>query len=278
MATAFFQLHFEKFKTLYIRPFDPLSIDDGRTFYDLFHQELSSLKASAKILDFGCGAGGLVLNLNKELPHLEIAGFDANRAAIDFALERNPSLSGKLFSELPQKWRQPGSYDAILFNYSAMFLQPLTQTLQEIALLLKTGGRIIILNPFPGGRSPADSVIATTISKYNDEYDIPENLQGLKDEYEASIDEIAFAPEELSRSLESIGLSQKDLKFYTEVMNLPSGSCIDRYSTLYDLYFLSDNLRQKCLADLSNELKKFKNENGQIEFRTSIYLLSLSKK
>ena len=61
----------------------------------ILYETILLLKPS-KLIEFGCGGGDHLFNLQVLMPHVEILGYDRAIEQLNFALERSPNLQGKI--------------------------------------------------------------------------------------------------------------------------------------------------------------------------------------
>jgi SAM-dependent methyltransferase len=103
---------------------------------------------SGRLLDFGCGIGGLLCHLARELPASELVGFDPSPQSARLAAQI-PGLSGVVTEE---NRLQPRSFDVVVISNVLHHIDELEQpsVMRRIHMLLRDGGRIVIIehNPY----------------------------------------------------------------------------------------------------------------------------------
>lgn len=113
------------------------------------------LKPGTVVLDAGCGTGNLCEALAANSPHAGIVGIDFSRQMLDIAREKLKNTRVKLYqmdlnSPLPFK---DGTFDYIALINTLYAVKSPLGVLRELHRVLKPGGKIIIVNPFPGARA-----------------------------------------------------------------------------------------------------------------------------
>ena len=103
------------------------------------------------ILDVGCGDGAIVPYLPRMCNY---NGMDLSTEMIGMGQQRYPG-SKFWVGSFPRNVTPGVTYDAILFNGSLQFFRDTRQTLQDVANLLKPGGRIV-LSHINGGKFVTD--------------------------------------------------------------------------------------------------------------------------
>lgn len=121
------------------------------------------------VLDFGCGSGGNLLQLQTQHPHWKLVGFDiASNTKITNIGNGITIINGTI--DLLSKHIEKNSLDAInMFNVLEHLNNPV-ETLTELISYLKHGGEIIIEVP------NIDSVKFKVFGKYFSSLDIPRHL------------------------------------------------------------------------------------------------------
>ena len=93
--------------------------------------------ASARILDVGCGSGGLAALLGAA-GHA-VTAIDASETAVEKARKKGiPAQQADLLEY------QGGPFDVVLFSYALHHISPLDQALEKVRSVLAPGGRVIL--------------------------------------------------------------------------------------------------------------------------------------
>lgn len=115
--------------------------------YDLNFQSFSPhLKPGDKVLDFGCGNGGMLRRLKDfgALPE----GLEINPAAAAMAREQGFTVFASL-DQIPADRR----FDAVVSNHVLEHVRDPSTTLEQVRLRLRPGGKIILKLPIDDVRS-----------------------------------------------------------------------------------------------------------------------------
>lgn len=112
-----------------------------------FAQVLEELKPGVRVLDLGCGRGGIVEQLPEPLPW--IAGIDPDWQSL--VAHRLPALprTAAMSDALPFV---AGSFDLVVASWLLEHLDRPRQSLAEVARILRPGGRFVFITP--NGRHP----------------------------------------------------------------------------------------------------------------------------
>ncbi|MDH7479250.1 MAG: methyltransferase domain-containing protein, partial [Syntrophomonadaceae bacterium] len=113
------------------------------------------IKPGTVVLDAGCGTGNLCEALAVNSPPASIIGIDFSRQMLDIAQEKLKNTSVKLYqidlnSPLPFK---SGTFDYIAVVNTLYAVKNPASVLRELYRVQKRGGKIIVVNPFPGARA-----------------------------------------------------------------------------------------------------------------------------
>ncbi|BBM87266.1 class I SAM-dependent methyltransferase [Candidatus Uabimicrobium amorphum] len=104
----------------------------------------------AKILDLGCGSGGMLVYLNKINTNFKLYGVDINSLSISQAQKNLPSASFYASSCDDLHFLENDTIDAcIIFgvlNY--LTVEQVEKTIHEVIRVSKRGGQILILNNY----------------------------------------------------------------------------------------------------------------------------------
>lgn len=124
-------------------------VEDAMWWFRGLHGHLLSLARShrpLRILDAGCGTGGMLARLTADLPGASVVGMDFDRTACDLARDKagRPVVNGSL-NQLPFR---DGAFDLIL---SADVLCHMSidepQAVDELARCLAPGGALVLNLP-----------------------------------------------------------------------------------------------------------------------------------
>jgi len=126
----------------------------GKIQADVLFQDY--IKISDKVLDFGCGSGTTLKNLNCS----EKIGFEINPYAVKYNIENNGIQTYSNLDELQNDY-----FDIIISNHALEHTPTPYEDLLKLRNKLKVGGKIIIYVP-----SMEDEL--TKLNKQNNTYDI----------------------------------------------------------------------------------------------------------
>lgn len=102
-----------------------------------------------RILDVGCGAGGLAVELAKRCPGGSVLGVDLSSRMLEVGAKR-AAAAGVTNVEFMRADAQthvfdPGSFDVAVSSFGAMFFDDHVAAFSNIASALKPGGRVSLL-------------------------------------------------------------------------------------------------------------------------------------
>jgi SAM-dependent methyltransferase len=112
--------------------------------------EYAKIESDEKILDTGCGAGDLTLEISK---HLDSGGHvtavDISRVLLDFAIERAGNLNRQniefILADAQNHIFEPGSFDLILSRFGVMFFNDPVAAFLNLTDALRPGGRMVFV-------------------------------------------------------------------------------------------------------------------------------------
>ncbi len=102
-------------------------------------QSLSGLKAGAKVLELGCGAGQFIREIKKIRPELDCYGCDISQHAIAIAKQANDGVQYDLSTENRSVY-EDNFFDAVLIYDVLEHVENPGLILAEIHRILKSGG------------------------------------------------------------------------------------------------------------------------------------------
>ena len=124
---------------------------------------LKPICKDGKVAEIGCGLGYVTEFLAKNLPNIELVGFDISPTAIKKANALFPHLNFELLDitspELTEK-KQPQSFEVIVLNQVLWYiLESLPQVLKNISTLIRPNGYLLISNAFAREQRYGNDVI-----------------------------------------------------------------------------------------------------------------------
>ena len=114
------------------------------------------IKSTDRVLDFGCGSGTTLLNLNC----LEKVGYEINPYAIKYNIEKNKINVCNNFNDISNNY-----FDVVISNHALEHTPTPYEDLLKLKEKLKDGGRLVIYVP-----SMEDEL--TKLNKQNNKYDM----------------------------------------------------------------------------------------------------------
>ena len=129
------------------------AVEDRMWYFRALHahvrRALEGAKAAGgmKVLDAGCGTGGLIRRMAEERPAWQWSGADLSPLAIEFARRRCPpgtELREAAVTELP--WND-GVFDAVVSADVLYHVDDDAAALREFFRVLRPGGRLVINVP-----------------------------------------------------------------------------------------------------------------------------------
>lgn len=120
-------------------------------------EQILPLLRDGKVLDVGCGGGGLTNLYARVNPG--VLGVDFSPAAIQFARNRYPHLNVEVMSVFSLRERfQPGEFDTLIANDVIEHVHDQDDFIENCRTILKPGGRLVVgtdLDDTPATRSAA---------------------------------------------------------------------------------------------------------------------------
>jgi SAM-dependent methyltransferase len=138
--------------------------EDRHWWYRVLHEQVmrelgSRLPAEARILDAGCGTGGMLALLKQQKPQWEILGTDLERAAVEHCQARGLGCVGQgSVCELPY---ESESFDAVL-SLDVIYHEGVDESraVHEMTRVLRPGGWLLLNVPaFDGLRGAHDQAV-----------------------------------------------------------------------------------------------------------------------
>jgi ubiquinone/menaquinone biosynthesis C-methylase UbiE len=122
------------------------------------HRELvarADLRPGHRVLEIGCGPGGLLAAIARERPDAAVVGLDPDPDALARAARRAPgaTLVPGTAAAVPEP---DGSFDRVLSSFMLHHLAPDEQraALAEAARVLRPGGQVHVVDVSPAARGP----------------------------------------------------------------------------------------------------------------------------
>jgi len=175
---------------------------EGQMDMDSLHDLLDrlNLKTGQRVLDLGCGAGGISEYISDQTG-THVTGVDYSNTAISVAKSRTENKNSQLKfieADLNKLELEPHSYDAAIFIDSIYWVHDTVDVLQRIVETLKPGGQLVL-----------------TIVNIPDFCDSPEELE---------IDKtfVAKALDELKLDYQSVDRTESFLDFWPRVKRVLS--------------------------------------------------------
>jgi len=224
---------------------------------------LKNLNGDEKILDIGCGDGKITADISKFIPQGTVTGIDPSTDMIrwaqkQFAKVEYPNLGFQLGGFIEHKAQ--GSFDIIFSNCALQHCPDQQQAIQNIASLLKSGGKALILVPaidnlpFKQARKNIQSLPKWSIYWSNA---VPRKFLEIK-EYEKIFSEAGFTVKVSKRLTVDPFIDRQELMSFfigTFTPAVPTDLLEQFYNELFDEYL------RLCPEALQ--------ENGVIEARFS---------
>lgn len=126
--------------------------DETPSFATLYNlAELLEISDGMTVVDFGCGTGHDLFELNKKHSGLNLIGVDVTDSMIAFAQEMNDKIGGKNFSFIVGRdFREveDESVDLVYLNNVFNIILDKSKFLKDAFQVLKAGGKLIIADEF----------------------------------------------------------------------------------------------------------------------------------
>lgn len=162
----------ESEKALFVERLVRLNIQEhSRKPFDLFFPScsLQATLAGKRVLDLGCGIGGLIFTLGERWKVREFYGLDVNQDSIDTAnlyVQRHKAYANCSFVQgYAEKMPfEDGFFDAVVSHDTLEHVRSLKDTLRECRRVLRDGGIAFLVFPsfnFPFGGAHIDHVTGT---------------------------------------------------------------------------------------------------------------------
>lgn len=121
--------------------------------YDWLLDALTGLPPAAVVIDLACGSAALA---DRMPPNHRYLGLDRSPAELGGAGHRRRTPAALTRADAFRLPLPDGTADAVVASMSLMLLAPLDAALDEVARVLRPGGRLVATVPTPGLRTPAD--------------------------------------------------------------------------------------------------------------------------
>jgi 2-polyprenyl-3-methyl-5-hydroxy-6-metoxy-1,4-benzoquinol methylase len=125
------------------------------------------LRGELKILDAGCGTGGLLIKL-QEAGYINILGTDISEHALKICTERGLNVMQSDVRELPQKLSGQ-TFDVIICNDVLCYftMEEIPPIIEGFKSLLKPGGLLIMNNPAHAAFSGSHDKAVGIVTRFN---------------------------------------------------------------------------------------------------------------
>ena len=119
--------------------------------------DLAALHPGNRALDVATGTGDLAVELAKRVaPGGEVVGVDFSERMLELARAKTPSISFQLASALALPF-DDGQFDAVTVGFGARNFAELDQGLREMTRVVRSGGRVVVLEITAPRRPPLSS-------------------------------------------------------------------------------------------------------------------------
>lgn len=139
--SIFYNLYWEKRRGKYLEDF---------SFKWPVLKKILPSKDSQKFLDFGCGTGKLIREMNLLHPKNKYLGIDVSESAIKVAKKSTPWASFYVVQDGNKFPFKNASFDFILAADVIEHVYNTKETFSELVRVLKKGGQILITTPYYG--------------------------------------------------------------------------------------------------------------------------------
>jgi len=191
-------------------------------YLELLNLHKEALNGRSRVLESGCGTGGLVLELLKQYPEVEVRALDINQGAIDL-LNSNalPKYEARLWTycQDAQDLAQPpakfldGYFDGVSSMLVLKFIENQDLYLGEHIRVMKQGGTFVISGPDEGVRTNIDDIIGKWETDLREKGVLNESTEEHWEVYKQRTrqnlvaDDKGYRPQQLLQKLEEFGLS-----------------------------------------------------------------------
>ncbi len=118
--------------------------------------ERAAVAAGQRVLDYGCGDGVLLGLLARRAPGLELHGYDPNALALDLARDALAARGVQASLHLSTANLPDASFDRIVCTEVIEHASAPDALLEDVARLMKPGGRAVITTPIRLTETPED--------------------------------------------------------------------------------------------------------------------------
>ncbi len=238
--------------------FDAVSVSQAEAGMELI--DMTEVKSGDAILDIGCGAGNLTLELARKAPKGMVVGIDPSAEMLDMARKRTQGAENiALLKMAAQEMRFASEFDLVYSNSALQWIQEQGAVIGLAHRALRPGGRIAVQLPAKDFCWPVMENINSAISALGLESKFGEMptpwLFPLKSELQAFLEAAGFS---------GVGIYYKDYMLLfgsvNEVLEWGMSAPLRPY-----LSRLSRDMRERFKYAFAMGFENYRTENG-IEF------------
>lgn len=231
--------------------------------------ERAGVSPGDNVLDVACGSGATTRDAAKRAgPGGAVTGIDRNDGMLAVAADRAPKTTwvNGMAESLPF---DDGSFDAVLCQFGLMFFEDRTQALREMQRVLRPGGRLALSVWDAAENSPGYAQMIGLIAE----------LFGDAPAQELRAPFVLGDREALARVLEDAGLGAATVETVAGTARFASVRDWVRMDvrgwTLGDM--IDDAGFETLVASAENEMRRFVEPDGQVQFAAPAHLVSWQK-